>query len=100
MDIGDVVVPTAGSKLISGSGQYSHAVCASVDPLILISEDGGMRWNNIDPLNVIALRKADDEIIKIAVDKLDRDNSRKHEPDQFFAVFERYIPQHRSGLLD
>lgn len=65
MNIGDVVIPrTHGTIFRSGCSVYSHAICVSVDPLILISEHGDMRWNNMEMSEVKSLCKADDKIIK------------------------------------
>lgn len=45
MIVGDVVIPQDGFALRSGCMVYSHAIIASVQPFVLVSEDGDMRWS-------------------------------------------------------
>lgn len=48
MKIGDLVAGVNGYILASGAEHYSNAVCVSVDPLIVISKRGDMRWNRLE----------------------------------------------------
>lgn len=43
--VGDSVVTMPGHALRSGATWYPYAVVVQVDPLILISEDGDMKWS-------------------------------------------------------
>jgi len=44
MKVKDVVVPINNTVLRSGCSVYDKAVVASVDPFVLISEEGDMLW--------------------------------------------------------
>ena len=48
MKPGDIVKPTQVSRfqLRSGSSWYPDAVVVMVEPLILVSRDGDMRWSS------------------------------------------------------
>ena len=70
MKIGDVVVPAhnaaelAGHRytfvLHCGSGMYSHAIVASLEPFALVSESGDMLWTaTVKPEYFTALCQAD-----------------------------------------
>ncbi len=45
MKVKDIVVPINGHVLRSGSSSYDCAVVASLDPFVLISEEGDMKWS-------------------------------------------------------
>jgi len=47
MKIGDIVEPNGIEDyvLACGSGVYPNAVVANIDPLVLISDTGDMRWS-------------------------------------------------------
>lgn len=85
LEVGDVVIPTNDTQLfIYGCGRHTHAICVSVDPLILISDQGDTRWNNIDKDDIITLCKADADVIKIAMARLARDKAQEYSPDAFY----------------
>jgi hypothetical protein len=68
MKIGDVVVSTGrGHALVSGCSYYTHAICVSVDPFILVSELGDMKWYHCKEENVTALCQAHPDIVKVAM---------------------------------
>jgi hypothetical protein len=46
LQVGDVVMPDDGDVLRSGSSWYDHAVVISIDPLVLVSIEGDMRWES------------------------------------------------------
>ena len=45
MKVKDVVVPINNTVLRSGCSFYDKAVVASVEPFVLISEEGDMKWS-------------------------------------------------------
>jgi predicted RNA methylase len=47
MDIGDVVIPRdrQTTELACGCGRYNCAIVASIDPFVLVSVEGDMRWS-------------------------------------------------------
>jgi len=68
MKVGDVVVPTRQSHKVlhCGSGMYSHAIVASLEPFVLVSEDGSMLWRTTwQPHEVEALCQASKEIQEV-----------------------------------
>lgn len=75
MRIGDVVIPMPGGHpLVCGSGRYTHAICCSVDPFILVSEEADMRWSvTIEPHYFVALCQAHPEIVARCLKRLERD---------------------------
>jgi hypothetical protein len=71
MKVGDVVVATGDFQLVCGSGRYSHAIVASVDPLVLVSEHGDMLWRStVNESNVRALCQAHPDIVAVAIRRL------------------------------
>ena len=57
------------NPLRSGCSYYTHAIVASVDPFVLISEQGDMMWRStVEPDDFIFLCKAHSDVMKI-VDK-------------------------------
>lgn len=71
MNIGDVVIPKPNSGIVlhCGTGCYTHAIVASINPFVIISVDGSMRWDTENISNYISLCKADNKIIEIVMDK-------------------------------
>lgn len=68
MKKGDVVIPANNQVVLAcGSGIYTHAICVSVEPYVMISEEGDMRWDKEDPWDYIALCRADAKIVKVAM---------------------------------
>lgn len=74
MKIGDVVIPVGDYRLVSGCGRYSHAIVVSIDPLILVSEQGDMLWRaTVTAGNVMSLCQAHPSIVARAKARLRRD---------------------------
>ncbi len=71
MNIGDVVIPKEKNYLHCASQIYSHAICISVDPLILVSDSGDMRWSCLDQSRLIPLCRASTAIIDTAMTRKD-----------------------------
>lgn len=73
MQIGDVVVSTDQNYPLHCATQiYTHAICVSVDPLVLASESGDMRWQStLDSSRLLALCKADKSIVGEAMRRKD-----------------------------
>lgn len=65
MKVRDIVVPINGQVLVSGCEQYSCAIVASLDPFVLISEEGDMKWSaTVEKKNFVSHGKAPKEIWK------------------------------------
>lgn len=78
MKVGDVVVPRPGSDftLRCGSGWYTHAICVQVEPLVLVSELGDMRWSaTVDSSNVMALCQAHPTVVAVAMKRFRQDQA-------------------------
>lgn len=72
MKVGDVMVPREGpysGYLACGSGTYTHAILVSVDPFVMVSEEGDMQWNCATPSNYVALCQAHPDATKAAFDR-------------------------------
>jgi hypothetical protein len=68
MKIGDVVISNRIEyPLTSGCSYYTHAICVSVDPFLLVSELGDMVWYMLDEHNFTALCQAHPDIVKVAM---------------------------------
>ena len=83
MKIGDVMVPLEGPSsgyLCCGSGEYTHAILVSVDPFVMVSEEGDMVWYNATPSNYVALCQAHSKVTKAAFKRFERD--KKQSPDK------------------
>jgi hypothetical protein len=71
MQVGDVVVAVGNYRLACGSGIYSHAIVAQVEPPVLVSEEGDMLWSaTLYPGCVMALCQAHPSIVAVAKDRL------------------------------
>lgn len=76
MKIGDVCVTNdIQYPLVSGASYYLFAICVSVEPFIMVSEEGDMKWSCRDIGTVTALCQAHPDVVKVAMDRLDRDNA-------------------------
>lgn len=74
MKTGDVVVAVPPFVLACGSGRYTHAIVESIEPLILVSEEGDMLWRStIEPGCIRALCQAHPRIVQVALDRLNRE---------------------------
>ena len=75
MKVGDVVIPNKSAKeryFHSGSEVYNHAIVASLDPFILISSQGDMRWScTWEAHEVEVLCQASQEIQEIVQSRLE-----------------------------
>jgi hypothetical protein len=60
----DIVRPTPGYALVSGSTEYLAAIVLSVDPFVITSMHTDMTWAKADPNDFISLGKADPEFLK------------------------------------
>ncbi len=69
MKVGDVVVHRRERNgLHCGSGIYTHAIVASMEPFVLVSEEGDMKWTcTIEPDDVVALCQAHPKIVEVAI---------------------------------
>ena len=59
--VGDVIVAKEGpttSWLCSGCSCYEFAICCSVDPFVLVSEEGDMLWARLTPQNFRSIGRA------------------------------------------
>lgn len=71
MRIGDVVVPIKGKILHSGTDRYTHAICISINPFVLVSEEADMRWQyTINPLDFLFLCQAHPYIVTRCMSRL------------------------------
>jgi hypothetical protein len=70
MLVGDVAIPIRGTTLFCGSGTYTHAIVASVEPFVLMSEEADMRWDQHEHYNFQYLCKADSKIVKRCLKRL------------------------------
>lgn len=74
MEPGDVVIPgpyvdNRDRLLHSGSGLYSHAICVSVEPFVLVSSAGDMVWLRQEKTNFIPLCRAHADIMAVAFER-------------------------------
>lgn len=80
MKIGDVVTTHPsyrGPRLYCGSGIYTHAICVSVDPFILVSEQGDMLWQKVPMGEVQALCQAHPDIVARCKKRMEQDRKNK-----------------------
>lgn len=79
IEVGDIVIAADGQTeqhLFSGGGdRYECAVCVSVNPFILISDDGDMRWSSKKIEDFVSRGKAPSDVISICMNRLQRDIS-------------------------
>jgi hypothetical protein len=82
VEFGDVIVPKshAHSTLRSGAQSYNHAICLSVVPFIVVSEEADMVWRRLDLSAYIGLFKAPAEIIERCQARLRRDAAAERLP--------------------
>lgn len=75
MQVGDVMVPREGPEsgyLCCGSGTYTHAILVSVEPFVMVSQEGDMMWTCATPSNYVALCRAHPDDAKAAFDRFHR----------------------------
>ena len=74
MKIGDVVRPIPPMLLRCGCGSYDDAVVVSVDPFVLVSREGDMRWSaTVAPHQFKTVATADADVQKVAMARWERD---------------------------
>jgi hypothetical protein len=75
MKVGDVVTPIDENRpLFCGTQLYPHAVVCLTSPLVLISEDGEMRWNKRQHFELKVLGQASHEVLERCMARLRRDH--------------------------
>jgi len=68
MNIGDVVIPIAGTVLASGSSRYHYAIVANLNPFALVSGEGDMLWAiTVEIDNFYPLCQAAEDLVEMAV---------------------------------
>lgn len=72
INIGDVVIPySLHTKLRSGCSEYTHAICVSVEPFVLVSKRADMMWQStMDAGDFISLCQAHPDITKKCMERL------------------------------
>ena len=74
MLVGDVVIPRDGKiTLFCGSGIYTHAICVSTNPYIMISEHGDMLWTHEEAIDYVPLCQVHPDILKVCMNRLKRE---------------------------
>jgi len=74
MKVRDIVVPINGEVLVSGCGRYDLAIVASLDPFVLISEEGDMKWSaTVEKKNFVSHGQAPKHIWKNVKDRMKRE---------------------------
>lgn len=77
MKVGAVVMPNSASRagghiLVCGSGRYSVAVVAKLDPFVLISEEGDTMWTRSwKPDELTVIDQASPEVMKVVMTRLE-----------------------------
>lgn len=85
MKRGDVVISKNGpfstreGALRSGSEHYTHAICVSVEPFALVSEEGDMLWSMQSPADFVSLCQASWRARRQAFGRWSREQSRVNE---------------------
>ena len=70
MKVGYVAVPTdSRDPLFCGSGLYTHAIIVSVDPFVMVSEEGDMLWRKRNPSTITPLCLAHKSATKAAFER-------------------------------
>lgn len=79
--VGDVVVPALpGHALRSGASWYPFAICVDTDPLVLISEEGAMKWGvNLPEMPLRAIGRATSAQMKVVRARHARDRKTEQE---------------------
>ncbi len=70
MKVGDIMVPVSQRcPLVSGCEWYSHAICVSVEPFVMVSQEGDMMWTVQKPENFESRGPGSDDECKLAFDR-------------------------------
>jgi hypothetical protein len=72
LEVGDLV--SSNSGLHSGGSRYAEAVLASLEPLILVSTYGDMRWSCLELSALFKTGTATAKHLEVALDRLKGDN--------------------------
>lgn len=70
MRIGDIVRSSVGERLRSGFTAYGAAVCVSVEPFMMTSEDGDMLWTQENSENYVSVGYAPAKIVNIGMQRI------------------------------
>jgi len=75
MIVGSIVKPIDQRNVLHcGSGTYPYAICVSLNPFILISEEGDMRWSaTVKAENYEEIGVASKAQMKVCFDRLKHD---------------------------
>jgi hypothetical protein len=79
MKVGDVMVAREGvhsGYLVCGSGWYTHAILVSVEPFVMVSQEGDMMWSCADSNNYVALCEASPKARRKAFERFARENAK------------------------
>lgn len=69
--VGDVVIPREmDCPFKSDNAAYSHAICISIDPFILASDDATVTFRDINMIDVMPLCQVRSNIIKRCLELL------------------------------
>jgi len=55
--------------LVRGCGDYSYAIVISESPLVLVSEDADMRWDNVKAKDLILIGRASKKLVAKCIRK-------------------------------
>lgn len=72
IEVGSIVKSKSGNALRCGSGVYPDACVISVDPFIMASKSGDMRWSHFPMDDVFVVGKATEEQLEICMGRLDK----------------------------
>ena len=71
MRVGSLVTSNTRRELVCGSGRYDFAVVASMEPFILISQCGDMKWSTWSPEELRVCGYASDETMAVVNRRLE-----------------------------
>lgn len=79
MKVGDILVDKDNiGRLCCGSGIYPYAICVSIEPFAMVSEEGDMLWRCQESHNFTSRGPAPDpEICKAAFDRYERETGKR-----------------------
>jgi hypothetical protein len=67
--VGDVMIPISlHNQLVSGCAAYTHAICVSVEPFVMVSQEGDMMWTQQKVQDFRSHGPASDEECALAFD--------------------------------
>lgn len=72
MKVKDIVIPIRSDKILrSALSTYTHAIVASIEPFILISQEGDMIWRRHDIYDFVALGEVHPKYWKNVIHRLE-----------------------------